>query len=89
MVAQVDTPQRPDATPIAESRPGTVGRVCCEGLDRADASMLRAMGLRDRARVRLCRVGEPCIVQVMGACGCSCRIGLSRPLAQRVTLSVD
>ncbi|GAB4549711.1 MAG: hypothetical protein Tsb0013_11130 [Phycisphaerales bacterium] len=76
-------------TPIAQSRPGTVGTLRCDGLDASDAKLLRAMGLRDHARVRLCRVGEPCILQVMGSCGCSCRIGLSRPLAQRVMLSVD
>ncbi len=88
MIADAHTPE-PVLTPIAKSRAGAVGTLRCEGLDAEETRMLRAMGLRDQARVRLCRVGEPCIVQVMGACGCSCRIGLSRPLAQRVLLRVD
>lgn len=88
MVADAHQPE-PDCTPICSARRGAVGRVRCEGLSEADAASLRAMGLRDRATVRLCSNGEPCIVQVMGACGCSCRIGLSRPLAQRVMLETE
>jgi hypothetical protein len=49
------------------------------------------MGLRLSARIRLCRLGEPCIVEVLSggeSCGrkggCACRIGLARPLADKV-----
>jgi len=61
-----------------------------DALDVRDAALLRAMGLRPNAKVRLCRLGEPCIVEVMtgagdGTCkgpgGCWCRIGLAKPLA--------
>jgi Fe2+ transport system protein FeoA len=56
-------------------------------MDRKDAAMLRAMGLRPQATVRLCRLGEPCIIEVMSgepSCSDSCRIGLARVLAERV-----
>lgn len=61
--------------------------------------MLRAMGLRPDATIRICRLGEPTIVEVLpgrpGAgdlCnrpgGCRCRIGLSRMIAVRVKVRV-
>lgn len=76
---------------------GQIGVVCETCMDKRDAAMLRAMGLRPRARVRVCRVGEPLIVEVMGAglcepnacakpTACTCRIGLARALAERVLL---
>ncbi len=68
--------------------PGRLGVVCEHCLDPKDASMLRAMGMRPGASVRVCRRGEPCIVEVMppGPCGCDCRtrIGLAADLARRI-----
>lgn len=56
--------------------------------DPADASYLRAMGLRAGAMVRVCRVGEPCVIEVISGhtckCHCRCRIGLARNLAALV-----
>jgi hypothetical protein len=52
--------------------------------------LLRAMGLRPQAVVRVCRLGEPCIVEVTtggttcGESGGCCRIGLARALASAV-----
>ncbi|MBS0198441.1 MAG: ferrous iron transport protein A [Planctomycetes bacterium] len=65
---------------------GAEGIVCETCLDAKDAAVLRAMGLRPRARVRVCRLGEPFIVEVMASVpgGCGCRIGLAKALAQRV-----
>ena len=72
-------------------RPGQTARVEFTRLEAGDADLLRAMGLRSSARVRLCRLGEPCIVEVLSgteSCGrkggCACRIGLARPLADNV-----
>jgi hypothetical protein len=72
-------------------KPGQTALVRRTEMDAGDADLLRAMGLRMEARVRLCRLGEPCIVEVMGggescgrAGGCVCRIGLARPLAEKV-----
>jgi Fe2+ transport system protein FeoA len=74
---------------------GQMATVFQTSLDPADAALLRAMGLRPAARIRVCRLGEPCIVEVMSgsdSCnrpgGCACRIGLARPLAERVLVTV-
>lgn len=74
---------------------GQMATVFTTSLDPADAALLRAMGLRPAARIRVCRLGEPCIVEVMSggdSCnrpgGCACRIGLARPLAERVMVTV-
>ncbi len=74
---------------LTRLRVGQTGRICGGRLDDDDRDMLRALGLRPEARIRLSRTGEPCIVQVLGPHGCSCRIGLARPLAERVIVSVD
>jgi Fe2+ transport system protein FeoA len=41
--------------------------------------LLRSLGLTQAARLRLCKLGDPCIVQVRAT-----RIGLSRTVAQSV-----
>ncbi len=85
----------PLARPLSSSRIGDTGIICHHQLDRRDAELLRAMGLRPRARVRICKLGDPCIVEVLAGCGhggggpedaCSCRIGLAGPLAGRVMI---
>lgn len=85
----------PAAVFLTTLRAGDVGTICEACLDPADAAMLRAMGLRPNATIRICRLGEPTIVEVLPGrpgsgdkChrpgGCCCRIGLSRMIAQRV-----
>jgi hypothetical protein len=80
----------PDTAPMALSKlpVNALAHVCETCLDPRDAAMLRAMGMRPCARIRMIRAGEPCIVEVVGvnpATGsCGCRIGLSRDLADRV-----
>jgi Fe2+ transport system protein FeoA len=89
------TPDVQPTIPLTQLRPGQTGVVCESKLSTSDAQLLRAMGLCDHATVRLCRAGEPCIVAVGGVrglgpnpkdctCGGSCRIGLARPLAERI-----
>lgn len=58
------------------------------GLAADDAGMLRAMGLHPNATVRLCRLGDPCIVQVGRERGDSCRLGVARRIAERITVCV-
>ncbi len=65
---------------------GTRGRIDSTDLPPADAAMLRAMGLRPDASVRMCRFGHTCIVEVCDRLGGGCRIGLSRALAERVVI---
>lgn len=71
--------------------PGRIAKVCEHCLSDQDTTMVRAMGMRPGAMVRVCRAGEPCIVEVLaprggGPCGCDCstRIGLAKDLAMRV-----
>lgn len=73
---------------LAQLRSGQEGRVLASQLDPEDAAMLRAMGLRADARIKLCRPGQPCIVSVVGAQGACCRIGLAAPLAERVVVGL-
>jgi hypothetical protein len=54
-----------------------------------DVAYLGAMGLCCNAKVRLCRTGEPCIVSIVSGNGASCRIGLARPLAERILIEPD
>lgn len=70
------------AVPLTQLARGTIGVVLA--VDARDESVLGAMGLRDRSSVRVCRLGEPCIVEVGCAPGMCRRIGLSRSVAQRV-----
>lgn len=79
-----------DATRLTALKPGQTATVCQCALDPADASVLRAMGLRPNATLRVCRAGEPCVVEVLygeGDHASSCRIGLSKPLAARVMVA--
>lgn len=79
-------------TPLSSAQPGQVGTVYRTCDDPKDAALLRAMGLRPNAIVRVCRMGEPCIVEVLGSCSsggegaCRCRIGLSRPMAMQILI---
>lgn len=47
--------------------------------DDASRGVLRSLGLTDHCQMRLCKVGDPCIVQVQ-----STRIGLSRVVAEHL-----
>lgn len=80
-------------TPVAQSPSGQTGVITRIDLDPSDAAFLRAMGLCVNARIRVCRVGNPCVVAVGGTaggrcrCGGRCRIGLSRRLAQGIWIA--
>lgn len=80
------------ATPLSKLKPGQTAIVRGGTLDASDAAYLRAMGVRPAALVRVCRLGHPCIIEVLSGgrecCGMgSCRIGLAKELAQRVMVS--
>ncbi|MFN7021477.1 MAG: FeoA family protein [Phycisphaerales bacterium] len=83
------------AVALASMRRGEEGVILgLEGLGGDEAAMLRAMGLGERVRVRMCREGEPVVVAVGTTagrhCHCHghCRIGLARGLAERVRVEV-
>lgn len=72
------------AVPLNQLKPGESGIVRGAPESGDDAAVLAAMGLCCNAKVRLCRAGEPCIVAVVAGSGAGCRIGLARPLADRI-----
>lgn len=63
---------------------GQVGLMTRTTLGDGDAALLRAMGLRPKARVRLCQAGEPWIIEVRRSGGACSRIGLARAIAVHV-----
>ena len=68
--------------PLLDLAPGTVA-VLRQVLDQQSRSILRSLGLTDGAQLRICRIGDPCIIQVR-----STRIGLSKMVAQSVYVAV-
>lgn len=77
-------PESPDRCSLSRLPLGAWGVIPSDGLPTAERSVLHAMGLWANARVRMCRVGEPMVVRIETCRGCTCRIGLSRALADRV-----
>lgn len=77
-----------EGKPLLAMTAGSQGQVVGAGLEEKDAAMLRAMGLRPSAMLRVCRVGEPTIVELVpdgpGVCRSGCRIGLAKSLAARI-----
>jgi Fe2+ transport system protein FeoA len=63
---------------------GASGRVHDPQLDEESAGLLRALGLSISREFRLCKTGEPCILQV-GAT----RIGVSKAVAARILVVPD
>lgn len=85
------TPQFVAVRPFLDAaRAGGVYTVARVDAEAADLAMLRAMGLRSGAMIRVCRTGEPTIVEVISGhtcrCQCRCRIGIARAVARRITL---
>jgi len=61
---------------LSELRVGTIARFDEARLDTAACNLLRALGLTKSCTLKLCKNGDPCIVQVR-----STRIGLSKAVA--------
>lgn len=70
------------AVPLLTLAPGTVA-VLTHVVDEQSRAVLRSLGLTDGARLRICRRGDPCIIQVR-----STRIGLSKIVAQSIFVVV-
>jgi len=82
-----DRPSMPhdavSAVPLSTIAVGTSVRLHAV-TDAASRPHLRALGLVDAARFRVCKSGDPCIVQVR-----TTRIGLSRTIAAEVLVVSD
>jgi Fe2+ transport system protein FeoA len=64
---------------LSDLAPGRRARLLKASLAPQDCALLSALGMTDRCVLRICKVGEPCIVQVQ-----STRIGLSRAVADGI-----
>ena len=73
----------PSLVPLTTMRVGCVATLC-EVRDDASRGVLRSLGLTDRCQMRLCKVGDPCIVQVQAT-----RIGLSRVVAEHLFVAPE
>ena len=72
-----------DATTTLDKMPcGACGTVASAAEVPADAELLRAMGLREGLSIRICRAGEPCIVEVDGT-----RLGIAREMSAGVQVA--
>jgi Fe2+ transport system protein FeoA len=69
----------PSPIPLSMLGLGETARLHETDLDPATVGLLRALGLTRSSEFRLCKRGEPCIVQVR-----TTRIGLSRGVADRI-----
>lgn len=68
--------------PLLDLAPGATA-VLRQVLDCESRAVLRSLGLTDGACLRICRLGDPCIIQVR-----STRIGLSKAVAQSIYVAV-
>ena len=68
--------------PLLELAPGTLA-VLRQVVDDQSRAVLCSLGLTDGACFRICRLGDPCIIQVR-----STRIGLSKVVAQSIYVAV-
>ena len=79
---QAGTGDRSGVVPLCQLRTGDHGRVMATECD--DCELLRAMGMSEHCRLRVCRSGAPCIVEVN-----STRLGLSPAMTERILVEVD
>ena len=87
MMSTMTMAQSPETTigvPLTTLPNGSRVTVQRRDLCRDDCELLGAMGLTDRCRLRICRVGEPCIIQVA-----TTRLGLSLEMARKIIVRPD
>ena len=70
-------PSRPVS--LADLAVGDVAHVHQADVEDSTGRFLRAIGLTGASQLRVCRRGEPCIIQVR-----STRVGLARAIADRI-----
>jgi Fe2+ transport system protein FeoA len=67
------------AVRLSALTPGQTATLHEADLAPHDCALLNALGLTDRCVLRICKIGEPCIVQVHAT-----RIGLARSVADSI-----
>ncbi|MEL7059516.1 MAG: FeoA family protein [Acidobacteriota bacterium] len=78
-----DTPAA-EELPLTDLPAGCCGILRASDLDGGDRQLLCALGLSEQCHFRLCKAGDPFIVQVRGT-----RIGLSPRVASRLIVLPD
>ena len=68
-----------DWLPLTVIPGGTAARLRVSDLHRCDRDLLTALGLTPDCRLKVCKTGSPCIVEVRGV-----RVGLSEAIAERL-----
>lgn len=71
----------PDTRLLSDLVPGQTANLHTSALEQSTRRLLSAMGFSSRSRFRVCKTGDPFIVQVR-----STRIGLARSVANRITV---
>jgi Fe2+ transport system protein FeoA len=69
---------------LADLAVGATARMHVADVEDSTSRFLRAIGLTRTARFRVCRRGEPCIIQVR-----STRVGLAHAIADRILVLPD
>ena len=70
--------------PLCQLRAGERARVHTTELACEDCELLRAMGMTEHCRLKVCRSGGTCIVQVKAT-----RLGLSGAIARRIMVAIE
>jgi Fe2+ transport system protein FeoA len=78
------TPKTQAPVPLTALAAGASARLHTTQLDDDTRSLLRSLGLTDASRLRVCKCGEPFIIQVRAT-----RIGLSRSVAGNIYVVLD
>jgi Fe2+ transport system protein FeoA len=74
----------PVPVPLTSLAVGACGRLHDTHLDEETRSLLRSLGLTDASRLRVCKVGEPFIIQVRAT-----RIGVANSVADAIFVVPD
>ena len=77
-------PETPETVPLTALQAGASARLHTTRLDADTRSLLRSLGLTDASRLRVCKSGEPLIIQVRAT-----RIGLSSSVAGGIYVVLD
>jgi len=81
-----DDPPASGPAPVRLTRlhTGDRGRLHANRLAGDDREMLRALGLAERSHFRVCKAGDPWILQIRGT-----RVGMSNAVARRLMVIPD
>lgn len=82
--AEPATPAATSCVPLTSLLAGQRGALHTCELQDGDRELLRALGLADHASFRLCKAGNPWIVQVQGT-----RIGIADAVARKILVHVE